>query len=286
MPYYGNQGGFPAFGMSGGYGQQQSPYGGPQGYGGGFGQGMFAPQGFGGYGMQRPQMPQGYGQQGYGGGYGMQPPRMMQQRPMQMPAYQTGGGDPRTSMSSPMSSGGDNFGQQPPTLDPNMGTGDSMNNKGPTPYDPAQQAQDNMLAQRNVAQNTMQSQMQNIGGFQMPGGMFAPAQSQTTTGGGSPMSDPPNLGGSTGFRPNQGMVGMNQISAGQAPPAYGGGGTNWQNRPVGPMRTDGLPVTMGSTTPPAWMAQNPMMAQMLGAGTNPNWIGINNGRGPWSWERG
>jgi hypothetical protein len=129
----------------------------------------------------------------------------------------------------------------------------------------------------------MQSMLQNIGGFQMPGQMPTQAP-QVQTGGGDPYQvQNQALGPNTGLTPNGGMMQMNRIAAGSAPPAYGGGGTNWQDRPIGPMRTGPAPP-MGSTAPPDWAATNPAMWNLLGG--NAFSTGVNNGRGPWTWNRG
>lgn len=189
----------------------------------------------------------------------------------------TGGGDPRSEFIDPTTTGGGSPNAQsgaafssmlgpPPTQDTPMQTG------GGSPANP-------------LAGNAMQQQMANIGGFRAPiTSPPNPTQApQVETGGGSPNDNliPPHMlaqalnmpdGPDTGFTPNQGMVTMNRIPAGSAPAAYGGGGTNWQDRPIGPMR-------QGPGIPAGWTADP-------NASGNPYWQPILNSRGPWWNERG
>lgn len=204
----------------------------------------------------------------------------------------TGGGDPRSQFIDP------------PTQVENVPTGGGSPNAqsgaafssmlGPPPTQAMPETGGG--SPNPLAGNAMQQQMANIGGFRAPiTSPTNPTQApQVETGGGSPNENmiPPHMlaqalnmpdGPDTGFTPNQGMVNMNRIAAGSAPAAYGGGGTNWQDRPIGPMRTGPAPP-MGSTAPPAWAATNPAMWNLLGG--NPFSTGVNNGRGPWWNERG
>jgi hypothetical protein len=231
--------------MGGGGGQQNA---------GGYGLGSIGNGGFGSGGGQP------YG--GYGGGYGMQGPRMrFGQNPMQRPGQQfsAGGGDPYVNNKGPMPIGGINpDGSVMPTQAPQVQTGGGS---------PMSGGADNFGAPPQ--QNPMQSMLQNIGGYGMPQQPTQAPQVQT----GDPYQvQNMALGASTGFTPNQGMVNMNRIPGGSAPAAYGGGGTNWQDRPIGPMR-------QGQGIPQGW-TQDP------NASGNPYWQSILNSRGPWTYNRG
>lgn len=283
-PFSGYGGGYGGGGYGGGYGMQSIRGGGMQGMGGMggmFGGGMFAPrmmQSF------RPQMPMqasvpqfsAGGGDPYTGGRGNVDPYDPSSRmdalnamagqqpatqsfsstlgqPTQAPQVQTGGGSP---LEGGMSAGGDNFGSTSPP---------------PQPQQAAPQ------------QNAMQMMMQNVGGFRMPStsGMFAPPTQAPSfsAGGGDPYTPQQSsqvqnmaLGAPTGLTPNSGMMQMNRIAAGSAPAAYGGGGTNWQDRPIGAM-------PQGPGIPAGWTADP-------NASGNPYWQSILNSRGPWTYNRG
>jgi hypothetical protein len=225
----------------------------------------------------------GYGQPqgGYGGGYGgMQGPRMRFGMPQQapQPQFSAGGGDPRMGSKIGVMQPDGSVGGYPTQVQTGGGSpyeggmsagGDNLGNGVGTTFPPPSGT---TVGQMNPAGDIMKQQMQNIGGFQMPGQMPTQAP-QVQTGGGDPYQvQNQALGPNTGLTPNGGMMQMNRINASQAGPAYGGGGTNWQDRPIGAMR-QGMGIPQGWTADP-------------NASGNPYWQSILNSRGPWTYNRG
>lgn len=177
-----------------------------------------------------------------------------------------------------------------PTIDPNAGTG------GGSPFEPQMSSGgDNFGAASPSPAGQMLSGMgsnldsanalsRSLAMWQPPGGDLP--KMMDTGGGGDPNAPQPlptynpgptntpdgQLGPPTGLAPNSGLMQMSQIPAGSAPAAYGGGGTNWQDRPIGPMR-QGPGIPQGWTPDP-------------NASGNPYWRPILNSRGSWWNERG